>query len=153
MITTVVVADDQRIVREGLTLLLGLMPEIELIGTAEDGEQAVEIAGRLAPDVILMDLPMPHLDGVEATRRIREQHPAVHVIVLTTYADDDSVFTALRAGARGFLTKDAGAEEIARAIASVRQGDALLDPSVQARLLDRLDRLSPLPPAVSGGPP
>lgn len=146
MTVRVVVADDQRIVREGLSLILGLLPDVELVGTAEDGERAVELVARTLPEVVLMDLRMPSTDGVEATRRIRADHPNVNVIVLTTYADDESVFAALRAGARGYLTKDAASDEIASAIARVAAGEAMLDPGVQRRLLDRLD--DPTPPPV-----
>jgi DNA-binding NarL/FixJ family response regulator len=146
-------ADDQRVVRDGLALLLGLLPDIDLVGVAEDGERAVSLVAEHRPDVVLMDLRMPRMDGVEATRRIRTTHPDVQVIVLTTYADDESVFAALRAGARGYLTKDAGADEIAQAIARVHAGQAMLDPSVQARLLDSLGSSSPpRPPAEAPGP-
>ena len=137
MTTRVLVADDQTVVREGLVLVLDLIPGVEVVGTAADGEEAVRLAGERRPDVVLMDLRMPRMDGVEATRRIRDGHPDVQVVVLTTYADDQSVFSALRAGARGFLTKSASAEEIAQAIAVVHEGDAQLDPSVQRRLLER----------------
>jgi len=108
-VTSVVLADDQRVVREGLATLLGLLPGIEVLGTAADGEEAIALVQRLRPDVILLDLRMPRCDGVEATRRLREEGAETKVIVLTTYADDRSVLEALRAGARGFLTKDAGA--------------------------------------------
>jgi DNA-binding NarL/FixJ family response regulator len=145
----VLLADDQRIVREGLALLLGLLPEVELVGTAEDGQRAVELVGSLAPRVVLMDLRMPGLDGVEATRRIKARHPHVEVIVLTTYADDESIFAALRAGARGYLTKDAASEEIATAIARVAAGEAMLDPTVQARVLDRLNSAAEASPGPS----
>ena len=124
--TTDVLADDQRVVREGLATLLGLLPDIEVLGTASDGEEAVELVDRLEPDVVLMDLRMPRCDGVEATRRLREQGSPTQVVVLTTYVDDRSVVEALRAGARGFLTKDASAEEIERAIAAVVRGDAAI---------------------------
>ncbi|MEU3565580.1 response regulator transcription factor [Kitasatospora sp. NPDC006786] len=134
----VVVADDQTVVREGIVMLLGLLPGIEVVGAAGDGEEAVALVERHHPDVVLMDLRMPRCDGVEATRRIRSAHPETEVVVLTTYADDDSLFPALRAGARGYLTKDAGAEEIARAVADVRSGAAGLSPQVQLRLLERL---------------
>jgi DNA-binding NarL/FixJ family response regulator len=148
----VALADDQRVVREGLELVLRMLPDIDLVGSAANGAEAVALVAQERPDVVLMDLRMPEVDGVEATRRIRAEHPEVHVVVLTTYADDESVFAALRAGARGYLTKDAGAEEIGRAIARVAAGEALLDPTVQARLLDRLDaaadRLSPPSPTV-----
>ncbi|MFJ6384470.1 response regulator [Kitasatospora sp. NPDC092039] len=119
-------------------MLLGLLPGIEVVGAAGDGEEAVALVERHHPDVVLMDLRMPRCDGVEATRRIRAAHPGTEVVVLTTYADDDSLFPALQAGARGYLTKDAGAEEIARAVADVRSGAAGLSPQVQLRLLERL---------------
>ncbi|MFD9595014.1 response regulator [Kitasatospora sp. NPDC059973] len=119
-------------------MLLGLLPGIEVVGAAADGEEAVELVERHRPDVVLMDLRMPRCDGVEATRRIRAAHPETEVVVLTTYADDESLFPALQAGARGYLTKDAGGDEIARAIADVRSGAAGLSPQVQLRLLERL---------------
>nr|WP_282202735.1 response regulator transcription factor [Kitasatospora fiedleri] len=142
----VVVADDQTVVREGIVMLLGLLPGITVVGSAPDGEEALRLVAEHAPDVVLMDLRMPRCDGVEATRRIRAEHPATEVVVLTTYADDDSLFSALQAGARGFLTKDAGAEEIARAVADVRSGAAGLSPQVQLRLLERLS--APTGPAA-----
>src|SRR5581483_8374426 len=122
-------------VREGLASLLGLLPDLEVVGVASDGEEAVALVERLRPEVVLMDLRMPRCDGVEATRRIRERAPETHVVVLTTYGDDRSVVEALRAGARGFLTKDAGAEEIQRAIAAVVRGEAAIDPAVQHHLV------------------
>jgi len=150
----VLIADDQKIVREGLVSLLSLLPGIDVVGAATDGDDAVRQALALRPDVVLMDLNMPRCNGVEATGQLRDRQPGTRVVVLTTYADDDWVFAALQAGARGFLTKDAGAEEIHRAIATVASGDAQLDPSVQRRLLDALasgQRLAvagqPVPPA------
>jgi DNA-binding NarL/FixJ family response regulator len=137
-LTRVLVVDDQTVVRDGLVLLLGLLPGLEVVGSAGDGEEAVRLVAENHPDVVLMDLRMPRVDGVEATRRIKAQHPSVQIVVLTTFSDDESVFAALQAGARGYLTKDAGAEEIARAIDAVRGGDAQLDPSVQRRLVDAL---------------
>ncbi|WP_426366658.1 response regulator [Streptomyces sp. E-08] len=137
-VARVVVADDQAVVREGIVMLLGLLPGIEVVGAARDGEEAVALTAELGPDVVLMDLRMPRCDGVEATRRIRDRHPGTEVVVLTTYADDDSLFPALRAGARGYLTKDAGGEEIQRAVRDVIDGRAGLSPSVQRRLLERL---------------
>src|SRR6266566_142202 len=134
--TRVVVADDQRVVREGLAMLLRLLPEIEVVGTARDGEEALALVEELTPDVVLMDLRMPRCDGVEATRRLRERGSATRVVVLTTYADDRSVVDALQAGARGFLTKDAGAEEIQQAIAAVVSGAAAIDPAVQHHLVN-----------------
>jgi DNA-binding NarL/FixJ family response regulator len=127
----VLVVDDQRVVRDGLVLLLELLPGIEVAAAAEDGEQAVALAAELRPDVVLMDLRMPRCDGVEATRRLRAACPEAKVVALTTYADDRSVIEALRAGARGFLTKDSSAEEIQRAIEAVVGGEAAIDPAVQ----------------------
>ena len=134
----VLVADDQRVVRDGLRMLLGMLPGIEVVGTAVDGTDAVRQAVKAVPDVVLMDLHMPNCDGVEAIRRIVREQPSVRVVVLTAYSDDDSVFAALRAGARGFLTKDAGATEIFQAVSAVCAGDAQLDPSVQRRLIDAI---------------
>jgi DNA-binding NarL/FixJ family response regulator len=139
-------------VRDGLALLLRVAPDVDLVGTAENGQVALDRLDELAPDVVLMDLRMPVLDGVEATRRIRAGHPTVQVIVLTTYADDESVFAALRAGARGYLTKDADADEIVRAVQRVHAGEAMLDTSVQARLLDALGGAGPAS-ALGGGAP
>jgi DNA-binding NarL/FixJ family response regulator len=131
----VVVADDQRVVREGLVTVLSVLPGFEVVGSAADGEQAVALVDRHLPQVVLMDLRMPRLDGVQATRRIRAAHPGTAVVVLTTYADDESILAALRAGATGYLTKDAGREQIARAVHAAAGGQAILDPAVQARLV------------------
>ena len=162
----VLIADDQKVVREGLVSLIGLLPGITVVGAATDGNDAVRQAIELEPDVVLMDLNMPRCNGVEATERLRRLRPDILVVVLTTYSDDTWVFSALQAGARGFLTKDAGADEILRAITDVAAGHAQLDPSVQRRLLDALsggDRFGagPLPaipaapaePAGAAGPP
>ncbi len=134
----VLLADDQRLVRESLATLLGLLGGIELLATASDGEEAIALVARHQPDVVLMDLRMPRVDGIEATRRVREQHPQVQVIALTTYADDESVLGALRAGARGYLTKDASGEDIRAAIVTVAGGDAALDPAVQHHVVAAL---------------
>jgi DNA-binding NarL/FixJ family response regulator len=134
----VLIADDQKIVREGLVTLIGLLPGIAVVGAAVDGDEAVRQAFELRPDVVLMDLNMPRCNGVEATERLRLLRPEVAVVVLTTFSDDAWVFSALQAGARGFLTKDAGADEIRRAIIDVAAGQAQLDPTVQRRLLDAL---------------
>ncbi|MEU8932833.1 response regulator transcription factor [Streptomyces sp. NPDC048409] len=139
----VVVADDQTVVREGIVMLLGLLSGVEVVGAAGDGEEAVRLVAELAPDVVLMDLRMPRCDGVEATRRIRSEYPGTQVVVLTTFADDESLFPALKAGARGYLTKDAGGDEIVRAVHSVLSGDAGLSPSIQRRLLERLSQPEP----------
>ncbi|HEY7015318.1 MAG TPA: response regulator transcription factor [Streptosporangiaceae bacterium] len=148
----VLLADDQRVVRDGLVLLLGLLPQVEVVGTAADGEEAVDRAAALRPDVVLMDLRMPRCDGVEATRRLREREPGIKVIVLTTYADDRSVIEALRAGARGYLTKDAGADEIQRALQQVITGQAVIDPAVQHHLVDAIAVLPAAPQGEDAGP-
>jgi len=131
----VLIADDQRVVRDGLTMLVGLIAGVEVVGTASDGIEAVERAESERPDVVLMDLRMPELDGAEATRRIRASLADTQVLVLTTYADDEPLFPALQAGARGYLTKDASAEEIEAAIKAVVGGRTHLDPAVQQRLV------------------
>jgi DNA-binding NarL/FixJ family response regulator len=151
----VLIADDQKVVRDGLAMLLGLLDAIEVVGTAVDGADAVRQALAADPDVVLMDLSMPTVDGVEATRRLVEAGARARVVVLTTYADDDWVFRALQAGARGFLTKDAGAAEIEQAITTVAAGQAQLDPSVQRRLLEALASGAQLGVAgpAAGAPP
>jgi len=135
----VLVVDDQALVREGLTTLLESMPDIVAVAAASDGEEAIALCASHRPDVVLMDLRMPRLDGVSATRRIREAQPEVEIVVLTTHADDESILQALRAGARGYLTKDAGIAEIARAVHAAADHHALLDPLVQSRLLAAAD--------------
>lgn len=146
---TVVVADDQSAVREGLVLLLGTLPGIAVIGEAEDGEAAVEAVAAKNPRVVLMDLNMPRCDGVEATRRVRASHPRTQVVVLTTYSDDESIIGALRAGALGYLTKDATRAEIGRAVLAAAAGQAVLDPEVQQRLLSAAVR-APAPASAAG---
>ncbi|HTW11543.1 MAG TPA: response regulator transcription factor [Solirubrobacteraceae bacterium] len=131
----VLVADDQALVREGLMTLLGTAEGIEPVAAAGDGLEAVSYTEQFGPDVVLMDLNMPNLGGVEATRRIRTAHPEVEVVVLTTLADEASILDALQAGARGYLTKDAGLAEIARAVHAAAAHQALLDPVVQQQLL------------------
>src|SRR5580704_7622336 len=145
---TVVVADDQAAVREGLVLLLGTLPGITVVGQAEDGVAAVETVAATQPQVVLMDLNMPRCDGVEATRRIRADHPGTRVVVLTTYSDDESILGALQAGALGYLTKDATRAEIGRAVLAAAAGQAVLDPAVQQRLLSAAVRA---PAAAPGG--
>jgi DNA-binding NarL/FixJ family response regulator len=141
---TVLIADDQRVVREGLTMVLGLMPGVEILGTASDGEEALALAGQLRPDVVLMDLRMPQCDGVEATRRLVQRQPDARVVVLTTYADDHSVIQALRAGACGFLTKDATNQQIAAALQAAKRGESAIDPAVQHHLVRAIARTAPL---------
>ncbi len=131
----VLVVDDQALVREGLMTLLDATSDITPVASAADGEEAVALCARHRPDVVLMDLRMPKLDGVEATRRIREALPQTEIVVLTTHADEDSILDALRAGARGYLTKDAGIAEISRAVHAAAAHQALLDPIVHSRLI------------------
>ncbi|HXT94293.1 MAG TPA: response regulator transcription factor [Trebonia sp.] len=153
---TVVVADDQSAVREGLVLLLSTLPGITVAGQAADGEAAVELVAATKPQVILMDLNMPRCDGVAATARITAEHPGTRVVVLTTYADDESIIGALRAGALGYLTKDATRAEIGRAVEAAAAGQAVLDPAVQQRLLSAATRspgpAEPQPQAGAGTP-
>jgi DNA-binding NarL/FixJ family response regulator len=131
----VIVVDDQALVREGLLTLLATVDGIETVGSAADGLDATTLCAQHQPDVVLMDLRMPVLDGVKATKRIKNAHPQTEVVVLTTHADDASIFEALQAGALGYLTKDAGITEISRAVFAAADHQALLDPQVQARLL------------------
>jgi DNA-binding NarL/FixJ family response regulator len=138
----VVIADDQRVVREGLATIVGSLPDFEVVGLAANGTEAVELVEEYQPDVVLMDLRMPEMDGIEATASIRARFPDARVVVLTTYADDESVVAALSAGALGYLTKDAGRDDIRRALEAAAAGQAVLDPDVQARLV-RAAHLSP----------
>jgi DNA-binding NarL/FixJ family response regulator len=145
----VLVADDQALVREGLMTLLEVAAGIEPVAAAADGDEAVALAARHRPHVVLMDLRMPRLDGVEATRRIRAAQPETEIVVLTTHADDQSILGALQAGARGYLTKDAGIAEISRAIQAAAAHQAVLDPAVQGRLLAAMTAATvPLAPAT-----
>ena len=145
MTIRVVLADDQRVVREGLAMILSLLPGIELVAAVEDGAAAVEAVHQDAPDVVLMDLRMPRMNGIEATRRIRMTHPDVRVVALTTYADGESVLGALRAGASGYLTKDAGSEQIHQALVAAASGQMVLDEAAQAQVLHGLTATA-LPP-------
>ncbi len=146
----VVVADDQTVVRDGLVTLLKLLPGIDVVAAASDGEEAVRLVAEHNPDVLLVDLRMPKCDGVEATRRVRTDHPGTEVVVLTTYSDDDSVLSALRAGARGFLTKDADAESIGRALQAAAAGQSIVDAEVQRRLIEGAATPKPADPADTG---
>jgi DNA-binding NarL/FixJ family response regulator len=134
-VINVVVADDQAAVREGLVLLLDLLDDVTVVGSAADGEEALRLVAAHNPDVVLMDLRMPRLDGVAATARIRAEYPATQVVVLTTYAEDADILAALGAGALGYLTKDAGRVQIAQAVRAAAAGQSVLDPQVQRRLL------------------
>jgi len=153
----VVIADDQASVREGLVLLLGGLPGIDVVGAAADGEQALALVAEHQPDAILLDLHMPVLDGIGATRRLVAEHPGVAIVVLTTYADDGSVIEALQAGARSYLTKDADRTDIARALQAAAGGLTVFDPRVRATLLAAASGAAPAPdpgpaPPASAGP-
>jgi DNA-binding NarL/FixJ family response regulator len=143
----VLLADDQALVRSGFRMILDARPDLEVVGEAGDGREAVELAARLRPDVVLMDVRMPGVDGLEATRRIVASGSATRIIVLTTYDVDEFVFAALRAGASGFVLKDVRPAELVEAIRVVARGDALLAPSVTRRLLDRFADALPGPAA------
>ncbi|MGZ4193702.1 MAG: response regulator [Solirubrobacteraceae bacterium] len=146
------VVDDQALVREGLMTLLDAAADLVPVAAAADGAEAVRLATRHRPDVVLMDLRMPELDGVEATRRIREAQPDTEVVVLTTHADEASILDALRAGARGYLTKDAGIAEISRAVHAAADHLALLDPVVHSRLVEAASAAARPAPAPASLP-
>jgi len=145
MTIRVLVADDQAMVRAGFRMLLAEEPDIDVVAEAENGLEAVDKAARLGPNVILMDIRMPELDGLEATRRILAADPAARILVLTTFDLDEYVYEALRAGASGFLLKDASAEQLAEAVRVVAAGDALLAPGITRRLLAEFSRLDNRP--------
>jgi DNA-binding NarL/FixJ family response regulator len=148
----IVIADDQASVREGLVLLLGGLPGIDVVGAAADGEQALELVAEHQPDAILLDLHMPVLDGIGATRRLAAEHPRVAIVVLTTYVDDTSVLEALRAGARSYLTKDADRTDIARALRAAVGGLTVFDPRVHATLLAAASGAAASPGGTSAAP-
>lgn len=143
----VLIADDQQMVRQGFSVLLGAQPGIEVVGQAVDGLDAVAKVAELVPDVVLMDIRMPELGGIEATRRITGERPGIRVLVLTTFDLDEYVYEALRAGASGFLLKDASAEQLAEAVRVVAAGDALLAPGITRRLIAEFSRLDDRPRA------
>jgi DNA-binding NarL/FixJ family response regulator len=149
----IVIADDQASVREGLVLLLGGLPDIEVVGAAADGQQALQLVAEHEPDAILLDLHMPVLDGLGATRRLTAEHPGVAIVVLTTYADDGSVLDALQAGARSYLTKDADRADIARALHAAAGGLTVLDPRVHATLLQAATARPGQAPGEAAPPP
>jgi len=145
----VLVVDDQALFREGVVTLLSVHPDVEVVGEAADGGEAVALAARLRPAVVLMDLRMPSLGGVEATRQIAERHPEIRVIVLTTFDDDDEVFDALRAGAAGYLLKDVSSQTLAEAIRVAAQGESFLQPSIASKVLAELNRRPPRPTSAA----
>jgi DNA-binding NarL/FixJ family response regulator len=141
----VLVVDDQALFREALVTLLGARPEVEVAGEAGDGARALEQAAALQPDVVLMDLHMPVLDGIAATRRLRVEQPAVRVLALTTFDDDEDVFAALRAGALGYLLKDVSSDRLVEAVLSAARGESVLQPSVAAKVVARFAQLDDAP--------
>jgi DNA-binding NarL/FixJ family response regulator len=132
----ILIADDHGVVREGLRAVLGAEPDMEVVGEAATGKEVVEQAAELRPDVILMDIQMPHVNGIEATRRILETNPDIGVVVLTMFEDDDSVFSAMRAGARGYVLKGAPPSEILKVVRAVAAGEAHFGPEIAKRLMD-----------------
>ncbi|WP_189786189.1 response regulator [Streptomyces capitiformicae] len=143
----VLIADDQQMVRQGFSVLLDTQPDIDVVGQAVHGLDAIDKVAELAPDVVLMDIRMPELGGIEATRRITTENPHIRVLVLTTFDLDEYVYEALRAGASGFLLKDASADQLAEAVRVVASGDALLAPGITRRLIAEFSRLGTAPRA------
>jgi DNA-binding NarL/FixJ family response regulator len=141
----VLVVDDQALFREALVTLLGARPEVEVVGEAGDGQQALDRAAARQPDVVLMDLHMPVLDGIAATRRLRVEQPGVRVLALTTFDDDEDVFAALRAGALGYLLKDVSSDRLVEAVLSAARGESVLQPSVAAKVVARFAQLDDAP--------
>ena len=135
MTIRILIADDQALVRTGFRVIVGAEPDLAVVGEASDGREAVEAVRTLRPDVVLMDIRMPGGDGIDATRRLTHEHPSSRVLILTTFDVDEYVYEALRAGASGFLLKDAGADELLHAIRVIAAGDALLSPSITRRLI------------------
>ncbi len=146
----ILIADDQELVRTGFRVVLDAEPDLEVIGEAADGLTAIEAAKTLQPDIVLMDIRMPNLDGIEATRRIAAGDGSPRILILTTFDLDDYVYEALRAGASGFLLKDARAEELRQAVRMVASGDALLSPAITRRLIESYTRRPP--PTVHPAP-
>jgi DNA-binding NarL/FixJ family response regulator len=132
----ILIADDHPLFRHGMAALLAANPEFSVVGEATTGQEAVRLAGSLQPDVILMDIQMPELNGIEATRRILYESPHIRILIITMFEDDSSVFAAMKAGARGYILKDARKEEIIRAIGAVGSGEAIFSPAIATRLMD-----------------
>ena len=149
----VLLVDDQQIVRQGLATILKYAPGIEVAGEAGNGQEAIALAHELEPDVVLMDIKMPRLGGIPATRQICAELPGIHVIILTTYDADDLVFEGIKAGARGYLLKDASGETLVEAIRGVMQGESRLDPGVARKMLAEFQRLASQPPATPAKEP
>lgn len=140
----VLLADDQALIRDGLAVILNAQPDIEVVGQAADGQEAVELAARLRPDVILMDIRMPRMDGIAATRQIKETRPTARILILTTYSDDELVFEGIRAGAMGYLLKDITRTRLAEAVRGAARGEAQIDPAVAGQVLAEFQRMADL---------
>jgi len=145
----VLLADDQALFREGLDTLLSVHKDIEIVGQASNGQEAIDLALKLRPDVILMDMQMPILNGIGATRRLKQSLPECRVIMLTTFNDDETIFDALRAGAVGYLLKDVGSAQLAESIRATSRGESILDPSVAAKVVQEFSRVSSMVPATN----
>ncbi len=146
----ILLVDDQSLFREGLRTLLEVQPDFQVVGEASNGEEALRLAATEQPDVVLMDLRMPVMDGVTATRRIRSLFPSVHVIVLTTFDDDETVFDGLRAGAVGYLLKDVTSEKLYEAIRAAARGEYFMLPSITAKVMSEFTRMARTPRALQG---
>jgi DNA-binding NarL/FixJ family response regulator len=142
MTISVLLVDDQELIRDGLTIILNAEPGIEVVGAAADGREGVHLARKLRPRVILMDVRMPHMNGIEATRQIKAAHPDTPVIILSTYSDDELVFEGIRAGASGYLLKDIGRKQLARAVRGAARGEAQIDPSIAGKVLAEFRRMA-----------
>ncbi|NTU66080.1 MAG: response regulator transcription factor, partial [Chloroflexi bacterium] len=149
----ILLADDQELIRKGLTIILNHQPDLEVVGQAADGAEVIQLAKALRPDVILMDLKMPNVNGIQATRQIVSTQPRVEIIVLTTYDTDEWVFEAIRAGAVGYLLKDATTDTLAEAIRSVMRGESQIDPVVARRVLREFQHLMGAPAVTAPEPP
>lgn len=142
MAIRVLVVDDQSLIREGLIIILDSQSDIRVVGQAADGREAISLASRLQPDVILMDIKMPRMDGIKATRQIKEEYAKTQIIILTTYAEDELVFEGIRAGASGYLLKDITRDQLVEAVRGVAQGEAQIDPAVAAQVLAEFQRMA-----------
>lgn len=138
----VLIVDDHQVVREGLSFILKTKGDIEVVGMAEDGKDAIEKARALVPDVVLMDISMPRMDGVEATRQIKKENPQIGVVVLTMYAEEEYIFDLVRAGAAGYLLKDADSAQIAKAIRAISRGESMIHPVIASKILTEFSQLS-----------
>jgi DNA-binding NarL/FixJ family response regulator len=153
MAIRVLLVDDQALIREGLTIILDAQPDITVMGQAADGQEAIDLVSQLQPDVILMDIKMPRLDGIKATRQIKEILPETPIIILTTYAEDELVFEGIRAGASGYLLKDITRDQLAEAVRGAARGEAQIDPAIASQVLTEFQRMANLLRRTPQGPP